>query len=674
MTHNTVLGRNSATMARALSAFAYAHLTAAELPLLRDSLLRVAAPAGATGRVLLAAEGWNAQLFVPEPHLMEVSEALASMPGAETALLNVDAVALDEPPSKAFPSLQVRVRPRIVSAPEEAEAAVEAANHRMGQSVVGGSLPALPMVARGGRREALERRLPYELDAADWHTRLAGGEDAVVLDVRNWYESAIGRFEGATALNTDYYRDSTAALEQALAGVPRRTPVLMSCTGGIRCVKVSHYVQEALGFDDVASLRGGVVAYARYVANTPDSVDSRFKGANFVFDNRLTVPVTSEAFGACERCGAAAGRVNNCANRRCGLLMILCEACAAPLGGMCSRDCAKEVAGEGASQMVDKGRSHEMAYVRHRLRGGDVRSVDFGPRHHERHAASMAAVARSREAVPPPIERSFHSDASSSDASSQSPRDTYWLPVAGAVGADVHQYAAGVSTPPPGAAVDIESRTLEEHGTRVGNLSGPLVGTLLTMLMRSRIHAANKIDAVRALDLGTFTGYSAVCLASALPRGSSQTHRVISVESDAAAVDGARAAVAAAGYDGIIDVCHGTCDEVLHSLSGRTDSAEAFDVIFMDADKRSYRRYLDTILESELLKLGGWLVVDNTLWKGKVVARNGDDLCKGTGAEARWMRVASDVASFNAHVASDPRVSQVLLPVCDGVTLIQRVV
>jgi len=148
-----------------------------------------------------------------------------------------------------------------------------------------------------------------EVSPEAWHGELSdeGEERPILLDVRNWYESEVGRFKGARPLNTDTFRESWGPLEAVLEEVPKDARVLMYCTGGIRCVKAGAYVTQKLGFKNVGRLEKGIVAYNKYLKQRTEDVDSDgvngegldsldipkisvFEGDNFVFDERVIEP------------------------------------------------------------------------------------------------------------------------------------------------------------------------------------------------------------------------------------------------------------------------------------------------------------------------------------------------------------------------------------------------
>ena len=178
-------------------------------------------------------------------------------------------------------------------------------------------------------------------------------------------------------------------------------------------------------------------------------------------------------------------------------------------------------------------------------------------------------------------------------------------------------------------------------------LSGHVEGQLLKML----VHATR---ARQVLDVGMFTGYSALAMAEALPAGG----RVVACELDAGVAAFARRHFDASECGHRIDVRVGPAAGTLAELAA---AGAVFDLVFVDADKAGYTGYLDAILEGGLLAPHGLICVDNTLMQGHPWA-SADPPPNGVA-----------VAAFNAAVAADPRVEQVLVPLRDGLTLIRRV-
>lgn len=178
-------------------------------------------------------------------------------------------------------------------------------------------------------------------------------------------------------------------------------------------------------------------------------------------------------------------------------------------------------------------------------------------------------------------------------------------------------------------------------------LSGHLEGQFLKML----VHA---MRAERILEIGMFTGYSALAMAEALP----EHGRLIACEFDPFAAQVAREAFSRSPHGAKIRIELGAASVTLDRL---TKECQGFDIIFIDADKAGYVRYFEAILDGGLLAPGGLICVDNTLMQGLPYMPD------------RSTANGEAVARFNKVVVDDPRVEQVLLPLRDGLTLIRRV-
>jgi caffeoyl-CoA O-methyltransferase len=174
-------------------------------------------------------------------------------------------------------------------------------------------------------------------------------------------------------------------------------------------------------------------------------------------------------------------------------------------------------------------------------------------------------------------------------------------------------------------------------------LSGHLEGQALKALVRVT-------RARRVLEVGMFTGYSALAMAEALPDDG--TVVALELDADVAAFAQESFDQSPDGYK--IDVRVGPATESLAALD------EPFELVFVDADKAGYRGYVDHVLEHGLLAPDGLIAVDNTLMQGLPWGA-GEPTANGDA-----------IAAFNEAVAADPRVEQVLLPVRDGLTLITR--
>lgn len=174
----------------------------------------------------------------------------------------------------------------------------------------------------------------------------------------------------------------------------------------------------------------------------------------------------------------------------------------------------------------------------------------------------------------------------------------------------------------------------------------PATGALLHALVRST-------GARRILEIGTAIGYSTLWMATALPPDGA----LITMERDAARADRARAHVAAAGLADRVTVMVGDAGRYLHKVAG------PFDLIFQDGDKTQYEAMLDRLMA--LVRPGGTIVTDNTLWSGEVVPGFVDAPRKNpTDTEA--------IRAYNQRLASDPRLFTTIVPVGDGVAVCVR--
>ena len=120
------------------------------------------------------------------------------------------------------------------------------------------------------------------LEAEDWN-RYLSDEDTVVIDMRNHYESEVGRFENADCPDADTFREELQLVIDKY-DEERDKRILMYCTGGIRCEKASAWMRYK-GFNEVYHLKGGIINYVNQVKE--NSLENKFKGVNFVFDQRL---------------------------------------------------------------------------------------------------------------------------------------------------------------------------------------------------------------------------------------------------------------------------------------------------------------------------------------------------------------------------------------------------
>ena len=204
---------------------------------------------------------------------------------------------------------------------------------------------------------------------------------------------------------------------------------------------------------------------------------------------------------------------------------------------------------------------------------------------------------------------------------------------------EIEAYSAAHSTPVPPLLEELVVVTKEKMGARAMMLSGQLEGTLLQMLAAS-------LGARRILEIGTFTGFSALMMAAALP----EDGKLITCEINPEAIELARGFFARSPYGGKIEIREGPALDTLKALEG------PFDLVFVDADKENLTAYYEAVLP--LLSPNGVIAVNKVLWFGRVLdPQNASD---------------RGVAAFNDHVSKDDRVTQVIVIVAgDGVMLIR---
>jgi caffeoyl-CoA O-methyltransferase len=198
-------------------------------------------------------------------------------------------------------------------------------------------------------------------------------------------------------------------------------------------------------------------------------------------------------------------------------------------------------------------------------------------------------------------------------------------------------------TSPESAVLSGINRDTHANVLQPRMLSGHFQGRLLAML--SKLHKPKVI-----LEIGTYTAYSAICLAEGLaPDG-----QLITIDVNVELEDRIRQAIKNAGMEDRIRFIVGDALNVIKALDLR------FDLVFIDADKENYSRYYDLVIDR--MNEGGLIIADNVLWSGKVI--NEAELSKDKDTRA--------LDEFNRKVQADMRVENVLLPVRDGLMIVRR--
>ncbi len=251
------------------------------------------------GRIYVANEGINAQVSVPESKMAAFRDCLDALPGLENMHLNT---AVDDD-GKSFWVLKIKVRAKIVAD--------------------GITDPDFDMANKG-----------RYVDARQFN-ELTEDERTIVVDMRNHYEYEVGHFEHAIEVPSDTFREQLP-MAAAILSKDKERNIIMYCTGGIRCEKASAYLLHR-GFKNVFHLQGGIINYANTVATA--GLPNKFKGKNFVFDDRLGERITGEVIAKCHQCGKPADTHINCKNEACHLLFIQCSECAVQYENCCSNEC-----------------------------------------------------------------------------------------------------------------------------------------------------------------------------------------------------------------------------------------------------------------------------------------------------------------------------------------------
>lgn len=280
-----------------LSFYQYARID--EPRAFRDRLFADWSDMGIFGRVYVAKEGINAQISVPKDRFDALQAYLDQIEMLRKIRLNL---AVDDN-GKSFYKLKIKVREKIV--------------------------------ADGLNDDAFDVTRKGKHVSAEEFNRLTDDPNTIVVDMRNHYESEVGHFENAILPDADTFRDALPIVKETLAPYKDRN-IIMYCTGGIRCEKASAYFKH-LGFKNVHQLEGGIIKYARDVQ--AKGLPNKFKGKNFVFDERLGEKISEEVISRCHQCGKACDTHTNCKNDACHLLFIQCEECAERYEGCCSDPC-----------------------------------------------------------------------------------------------------------------------------------------------------------------------------------------------------------------------------------------------------------------------------------------------------------------------------------------------
>ena len=276
----------------------YKYVLLKNLSELRDNLYHNWNDLGILGRIYIAEEGINAQLSIPDYNW----ESFVKNINSNKDLRDVPFKIAVEDDGKSFFKLTIKIRKQIVA----------------------DGLSIIDYDVNVGKR----------LAAKQWNEAMNNG--AIVVDMRNHYESEIGKFKDAICPEVETFREELPVVKDLLKGKEKES-VLLYCTGGIRCEKTSAYLKHH-GFENVSQLDGGIIDYVRQL-NKDESLENKFEGKNFVFDQRRGERISNDVISSCHQCGESCDTHVNCNNVNCNLLFLQCLSCQEKHENCCSVEC-----------------------------------------------------------------------------------------------------------------------------------------------------------------------------------------------------------------------------------------------------------------------------------------------------------------------------------------------
>jgi len=284
---------------RTLSFYKYVHIK--DPKMMRDFLFDAFSEWKCLGRIYVAHEGINAQMNVPEHNWDAFNTFLQNIP--EFTGVPYKFAVEEKGSSSSFIKLIIKVREKIVADGLD-DSTFDPAN--TGEYALAEEVN--EMIDRG----------------------------VTVIDMRNIYEAAIGHFENAKIMNVDTFREQLQKVQDMFKD-KKDEDVLLYCTGGIRCEKASAWMKHN-GFKNVKHIKGGIIDYAHRVKEL--GLPNKFKGKNFVFDERMGERVGDEIISFCQICEKEkSDEYIHCKNISCHMLFISCKSCEKNLDGYCGRIC-----------------------------------------------------------------------------------------------------------------------------------------------------------------------------------------------------------------------------------------------------------------------------------------------------------------------------------------------
>jgi len=300
----------------------------------RDNLYSVFYTLNIFGRIYVADEGINAQISVPSHNWVNFLKRISEI--GELSDIQIKK-AISE--GISFYKLVIKVKKEIV--------AYGIPKNEYNMKIIGKHL------------------------TTDQFNRALNQEQTTIIDMRNIYESEVGKFKNAEIPQVEKSKELLPEVRRMLKGREHHQ-VLLYCTGGIRCEKASSFLINE-GIKDVKQLQGGIIQYAHDIKKY--GMKSKFVGKNFVFDARLGERVSDDIISNCHICNKSSDIHRDCKNDACHILFIQCEECERDLNGCCSDKC-KEIASLPIETQKELRKNQNTPYKRRYFKSPQFSAID----------------------------------------------------------------------------------------------------------------------------------------------------------------------------------------------------------------------------------------------------------------------------------------------------------
>lgn len=310
----------------------YRYVRISDPKAMRDELFMKLSEFGCLGRIYVASEGINAQMNVPKANWEKFDTYIQG----KMEFADIPYKIAVEEGEISFYKLTIKVKEKIVA---------------------DGLDDASFDVTKTGEYLTAKEMNDYIDDP-----------DTVIVDMRNGYESEVGHFEKAITPDVDTFREELKVTPELLK-VHKNKKIALYCTGGIRCEKASAWLKHN-GFENVKHLKGGIIDYKRQVEE--EGLQNKFKGKNFVFDERMGERISDEIISYCHLCSKEKSDTHiHCKNQACHVLFLCCEKCLEKKKGYCSYKCMTfDILPEGVKKRLTKNNHKKKLeqFKKHRLK------------------------------------------------------------------------------------------------------------------------------------------------------------------------------------------------------------------------------------------------------------------------------------------------------------------